>query len=247
MMGANAEDRGPVDWCEVFNLKLGLRDDQVDIFGHPKDNPEYYVVPVDARLSIDGRVIGRFDGSLVRGDLIANDRQDILEMLDDVSDELGKIAAHLFDTNGSYLDHIQDQCEPFGRQILLLDNLTIDIPFRGHDFGLAILQHVLRHCPHDIAIMQPYPLQHGFRNGWQRRTKAEVDAEYPEFQGVTLKAGKAKLAKYYSRLGFRPLRKTEYMVRSFTRQHDWIPIEVAEETLHGLRAAARELLEPPPE
>lgn len=99
--------------------------------------------------------------------------------------------------------------------LLILDRLIIYPEHRGRGIGLAALRAMIHRLRTGVGLiaMKPYPLQ------FEAKHLEAPDSDESKrlgLDGFTLSQQKAtaKLRKYYSRLGFKPVHGTEYMVRA---------------------------------
>lgn len=205
---------------EDFRIETDVAVVESDPFDDTDDWSNYFS-SCTTRLFVADVEVGTLTATLVRGDLIVNDRQDIYDVMDSMTQEVHELCCALidFDTH-DYSKDVLDVTEiTLGSDILYLRHLLIDEPFRGCGFGLAMIQQMLRYIPSAMVVLEPFPLQH--------RKRDEHDTEpRPDFGAldkVPLKKATAKLVEHYGRLGFEKLGKTKYMIRSEDRVYDVIP------------------------
>lgn len=99
--------------------------------------------------------------------------------------------------------------------LLILDRLAVYPEHRGHGIGLLALRALIHRLRVGVGLiaMKPYPLQ------FEARLLDESDLNKGKRLGLdgfklSQQKATAKLKKYYSRLGFKAVPRTEYMVRS---------------------------------
>lgn len=98
--------------------------------------------------------------------------------------------------------------------LLILDRLEILPAYRGNFRGLKALKGLIHWLQPGAGIvaMKPFPLQ--FESSARRRPPDDPDAMMLEaFKGPFVSA-RAKLRRYYAKLGFRLVPKTDFMVRA---------------------------------
>lgn len=103
--------------------------------------------------------------------------------------------------------------------LLVLDRLIIYPEFRGRSRGLLILRELI-HCLRmgaGLVAMKPFPLQNEAhfldKRGADERLRLALDA-FP----ANHKKATAALCRYYRRLGFKRVPKTDYMVLGAERK-----------------------------
>lgn len=199
---------------------------QRELFEDPADNEGAYTNEFKACLYFCDVPVGVLSGTLIRGDLVVRDGLVLQEDLDNISEALGELAEAIIDPEtNDYNMSFSEKAQTYGRNILFLERLTLRDNFRGRRLGLALMQHVLRYCPHDVAVMKPYPLQH------EATRTGEVAPAFKAFEDVELEPATARLRKYYARLGFQRYNKTEYMVRTAADNHEFIKFELEKASL----------------
>lgn len=99
--------------------------------------------------------------------------------------------------------------------LLILDRLTVDAEHQGHGVGLLALRALIHRfrAGAGLIAMKPYPLQFeaSFLDGKEVGAAARMGLD--TFKMSQPKAT-AKLKKYYSRLGFKPVPRSDYMILS---------------------------------
>lgn len=206
-------------------------------FERPTDNEGAYHDDVKATLYLGGRAIGEITGTLLRGGLIVNDRLNLFQEMDNISHELLRVAEAVIDIDRNYYtEDFWSKAEPEGLNILVLERLTIDEGFRGHDLGLGLMQHLLRYCAHDVALLKPFPLQHEHSHTGPR-------PEFAAFQSIPEKKATAKLRKHYKRLGFEHLAGSELMFRSTAHRRKYLRFDLEPDVMASLAQKARDLPE----
>jgi len=99
--------------------------------------------------------------------------------------------------------------------LLILDRLIVYPEHRGHGVGLLALRALIQRLRIGVGLiaMKPYPLQYEAKfldesDADERKRLGLDDFKLPQPKAT------AKLKKYYGRLGFKAVPRTEYMVRS---------------------------------
>jgi GNAT superfamily N-acetyltransferase len=87
---------------------------------------------------------------------------------------------------------------PIDRDVLYIDKLEIEPPYRGRGIGLLVLLRLMRRYEEKCGLVaiKPYPLQY---------TNTDIPESSKEF-----KKDRKKLVLYYSRLGFKKIPNTDY-------------------------------------
>lgn len=98
--------------------------------------------------------------------------------------------------------------------LLVIDRLFLYPEYRGHGLGLAALIEIVRRHRYGAGLiaLKPFPLQFECHNRAQdtpERQRLRLD----DFD-LTQEKAMAKLRRYYGRLGFKRVPRTEYMVLS---------------------------------
>ncbi|MBX3673895.1 MAG: GNAT family N-acetyltransferase [Burkholderiales bacterium] len=99
--------------------------------------------------------------------------------------------------------------------LLVLDRLVIYPDFRGHGVGLTALRALIHRLRAGCGLiaMKPFPLQFEDAHGARPESDEQQRLGLAAFKSTEARAT-SKLKKYYSRLGFIPIPRTAYMVRS---------------------------------
>lgn len=99
--------------------------------------------------------------------------------------------------------------------LLILDRLIVYPEHRGHGVGLLALRALIQRLRVGVGLiaMKPFPLQYEAKfldesDADERKRLGLEDFKLPQPKAT------AKLKKYYGRLGFKTVPRTEYMVRS---------------------------------
>jgi hypothetical protein len=111
--------------------------------------------------------------------------------------------------------------EVFGINLLILDRLEILPEYRGGGLGLACLYRCMQQYKHGCGLvtLKPYPLQfETIRGSGDKNEHDERKDQEPWRQSLNLKVFGTdkktcmkKLEKYYQRLGFIKIQRTEVM------------------------------------
>lgn len=101
-------------------------------------------------------------------------------------------------------------CEPVHSNVLYINSIQIKPKYRGHNIGLAAIyrtiQQVARGC--GLVILKAYPLQFIDPNLSEEPMPVEGIDKFSKDEKVATQ----KLIDYYSRLGFKSVPKTDYML-----------------------------------
>lgn len=172
---------------------------------------------LDEHYSLADR-IGIFKATVLDIESAVNERESIFDVFDWSQETIGFFEP-LYEEDGSFKDPVArllygkygGMWEP---NALLLQRLAIKRQFRGFGYGLQALQALIEELRVGVGIiaMKPFPLQ--FEGRTRNRDEEEL-SEYcfDQFLG-NARTARAKLRRYYARLGFKPVPKTEYMVMS---------------------------------
>ena len=95
--------------------------------------------------------------------------------------------------------------------LLILNRLVIDLPYRGRQFGLEALRGLMQRfrVGAGLIVMKPFPLQF----------EGEATREELETRGLAgfkggIRAATSKLRAYYAQLGFKSIPRTPFMAVS---------------------------------
>ena len=98
------------------------------------------------------------------------------------------------------------------RRLLLIDKIEILPKARGRNLAAIAVGLVEKHLAAGamLAVVKPFPLQHGsahraYKGEWSRRMRYDLLEDDVE-------SGKKKLQWLYAKMGYRPLRKTPFML-----------------------------------
>jgi hypothetical protein len=162
-------------------------------------------------------LVGRISALLVQVGRVADAGENLYEIMDDGSRELGKYHIAFFKANDcEYKDSIQGQfVDVFGLDLLIISEVEVEPAFRGRGLGLLAVSRTIdvfgENC--GLVAMKPFPLQ--FTNyldpGWCPPDCVE-DAK-TAFQAAT-----RKLRSYWARVGFKPVGGTDYCALSPARK-----------------------------
>ena len=126
-------------------------------------------------------------------------------------DSLGETAEYLalLTEHGEWTEDVQKRFEVYSDDILVLNRITIKPEFRGRGFALLTLRVIIKTFSELCGLIacKPFPLQHEGSKQVQNRIKKPV--QDPQF----LK-DQAHLRRYWQRLGFKRVPKTELLAMS---------------------------------
>ena len=185
----------PMDFCRFVGGTISLYDE------------------ADAGVMEDPREIGSISLFDVRLDLAHEYQCSSFDVLDSVSQDTAAFLP-LLEEDG-WTDLVRKRCEPYSDDLVIIDRVKIEEPYRGRGIGLLAVRHALEIYGHHlgVAALIPFPLQFGGSN----------DPEFELPPGVTDKeqardSALAKLRAHWSRLGFRQFDNTEINIRGMSRR-----------------------------
>lgn len=194
------------------------------VFSLSSEDPDRFVLRKSGRIQLErwddeagegvAVPIGVFDSSIVNVEMAREE-----EALDVVMDAAGSfhemVYASLYDFSS---DELKQSVENFifkmtddyvlNANLLVLERVELAPEYRGHDYGLAAMEAILRAegSSYGLAVLKAFPLQY---EGSERMR------QFPdEFARDT-----RKLQKHYARLGFKSLPRTPLML--MPRQTLW--------------------------
>lgn len=160
----------------------------------------------DTKLKI---IVGRISSLLIQVGRVADAGEDLFEVMDGESSDLGEYHAAFFKPHDcDYKDSIRRQfVDIFPVDLLIIDHVEIQPAFQKHGFGLLAVSRTIdifgENC--GLVAMKPFPLQ--FRNyldpGW--RPPGSVDDPKTAFR-----AAREKLCSHWARAGFKRVNGTDY-------------------------------------
>jgi hypothetical protein len=168
----------------------------------------------DTKLNI---VVGRISALLVQVGRVADAGEDLFEVMDGESNELGKYHSAFFKSDDcDYKDKIRQQfVDIFGLDLLIIHYVEIQRTFQRHGFGLLAVSRTIdifgENC--GLVAMKPFPLQ--FTNyldpGW--RPPESIENSTRAFRAAT-----QKLRSHWARVGFKRVNGTGYCALSPARK-----------------------------
>jgi hypothetical protein len=154
-------------------------------------------------------IVGRIASCLVQVGRVADAGEDLFDVMDGDSSELGKYHAAFFKPHEcDYKDSIRRQfVDIYPLDLLILHQAEIQPAFQKHGFGLLAVSRTIdvfgENC--GLVAMKPFPLQ--FRNyldpGWC--PPDGIDDSKRAFR-----AARDKLCGHWARVGFKRVNGTEY-------------------------------------
>lgn len=172
-----------------------------------------------------GVTIGQFLATVLDVESAVNERQSILDVFDRTSETLGYFEA-LYEEDGSFQKPVMRLLygENYGMwepNALILQRLVICREHRGFGYGLQALQALIEEFRVGVGLiaMKPFPLQ--FEGSVRaRRNRETTPYQLDAFSG-RFRSARTKLRRYYGRLGFKLVPKTDYMVMSVDSTARW--------------------------
>lgn len=141
-------------------------------------------------------------------------------------DSYSSTAAYLplIKKNGDWIKAVHDDFEPFTSDLFVLDRISIEEPYRGHGLSLIALRIVLDAYADGYGLIAcvPFPLQ--YQNMYGADEVVDIESKEAAFQ-----RDRKRLAQYWSRLGFKPVRGANIMAMS----PQW-RLPTYNEMLHGI-------------
>jgi hypothetical protein len=168
----------------------------------------------DAKLDI---VVGRISALLVQVGRVADAGEDLFEVMDGESTELGKYHSTFFKSDDcDYKDKIRQRfVDIFGLDLLIIHCVEIQEAFRQHGLGLLAVSRTIdifgENC--GLVAMKPFPLQ--FTNYLDPDWRPLDSIEDPT---RAFRAATEKLRSHWARVGFRRVNGTDYCALSPARK-----------------------------
>jgi len=156
-----------------------------------------------------GVTVGRVNAFLIRVGRVADAGEDLGEIMDGESSELGEYHSAFFKPyECEYKDSIRRQfVDICPMDLLILDRAEIQPAFQKRGIGLLAVSKTIdafgESC--GLVVMKPFPLQ--FRN---YRDPAWSPPEGVVDPGAAFRAARQKLRKYWGRAGFKRVNGTDY-------------------------------------
>jgi GNAT superfamily N-acetyltransferase len=106
----------------------------------------------------------------------------------------------------------------FRPNLLMLERLTIYPEYRGQGLGLTVLRMLIERYRIGMGLvsLKPFPLQFEVNPMSETNDIPRERLELDNFKGTSVAATR-KLKRYYEKLGFKSVSRTEYMVRDATK------------------------------
>lgn len=184
--------------------------------------PDDYILSFEGEIALldpeegeNESAVGWIKGFVVQVGCMSNAGQDVYEACEAHSQALADYHAALFDETGQHV--LDDVCEGFGNDLLIIDRIEVLPKFRGARLGLLAMLTAIdtfgAGC--GAVAIKPFPLQAECNgNGRQGRSaELELDKLSPHF-APSLK----KLRAYWSRAGFTRYKDTDYFVMDLAKQ-----------------------------
>jgi hypothetical protein len=171
---------------------------EIDGDNEREEDPRYIE---DIKLNVlqDRRFIGKARLFRINADLALGDGID-LHSLCDYSQNTLDCGYGVYDFNEEvFSPKVEELFEliPFSLNILLIDRMEIDPPYRGRMIGLITLIKLIRRYQKgcSLAVIKPFPLQY---------------AGVVKGQEEAFERDREKLVRYYARLGFERIPGTDF-------------------------------------
>jgi hypothetical protein len=205
-------------------MRLELRHCEVVLDGDYDDEPGFYHDDIEAGLfgGEDGEeLIGKASASIFRHECAMARGVCLFEVGDSVDQETHDAWwAVMTHRAHAIREALSRGRGPYSRQNLLyIKTMQIPATHRGHGAGLFIMQRIMKRfgpgC--GIAVIEPSPLNTEAlpQNEW--RTRMEWDSFGPRDEGAR------KLARYWKRVGFRPVPGTKQRHWYYDLENDGVP------------------------
>lgn len=168
-------------------------------------------------------LVGKFRTYYVDAERAINGHVSIFDVFDTYSHTVGYFEA-LFGRNFPEFSNRVTKLfdfDVFGNNVLILDRIELLPKYRGKGLGLKIMRHMMRRfgAGAGIVAIKPFPLQFEHEVSGEDKWRAKLRlAELPKNERLATK----QLSGYYSKLGFRRIGRTPYMVANTS----WVIPEV---------------------
>ena len=167
------------------------------------------VIHGEIRDSDSNVTVGRVTSSLVQVGRVADAGEDLFDVMDGLSAEMGEYHAAFFKpTDWDYKDSIRRQfADILPLDLLILEHAEIEPPFRKRGFGLLAVSRTVdvfgENC--GLVAMKPFPLQ--FRK--------YLDPSWRPPDGIgdpraAFRVARQKLRSHWARAGFERVTGTDY-------------------------------------
>lgn len=154
-------------------------------------------------------IVGRISVLLVQVGRVADAGEDLFEVMDGESDELGKYHSAFFKPGDcDYHDAIRRQfVDIFGLDLLIINHVEIQPSFQKRGLGLLAVSRAIdvfgENC--GLIAMKPFPIQ--FSNYLDSRWNPPSGIEDPT---TAFQAATQKLRRHWARAGFKLVNGTDY-------------------------------------
>jgi GNAT superfamily N-acetyltransferase len=200
--------RIPIEANEI-SFRYEIEDHEPLIDRSDVNEPSAYATTIHGKIlrSVDdaeGLQIGKIEAIRLELSEVVNDGYPVYDVFDHDGD--AEVYYRLVDPKtGSFKDKYCDGDN--GLDLLILDRLFIEEPYRGSGIGLLAMRALIRRFGGGCGVAALYANPFTYRED-------EPDRSGPEY-----KAGVKKLQSYYKKLGFKTVAGTEMMVMDLsTRQ-----------------------------
>jgi GNAT superfamily N-acetyltransferase len=153
-------------------------------------------------------VAGDLHGYCVRSARIAEARRDLFDVCDEDSQQLCNVASLVWNSDEQGYNDELDLAMPIG-DLIVPWTVALLPEHRGKGVGLLAIWRFLDFFGSGaaIAVLKPFPLNH---QAYQCSDAESVRMQYDQFAKVSIKAGQAKLAAHWGKLGFKRIPKSDY-------------------------------------
>lgn len=162
--------------------------------------------------------VGWVSARVVHAGRACNEEQSLFDVCDSIDQSLYDYASAVLDLDsGSIRESVSDGCA--GADVLIVESIQVVPAHRGRRLGLLAMRRTIdtfgQGCA--VVVIKPYPLQfsgiHNRRSPEKEAERAKWDARMAmKSLGSDQRAASRKLRKYWSRVGFERVGKTDYFV-----------------------------------
>lgn len=172
-------------------------------------------------------VAGKLHGYCVRWDTLARESINLFECCD-INQELCDVASLVWDFDANtYKEALA--LEGVDSDLIVPWSIALLPKHRGKGVGLLALWRFLDvlGSGSSIAVVKPYPLNH---DPEAHKLADYRQMQYERLSKVPLEEGKAKLARHWARLAFRPILGSDFFFRDMRRALPSLADLIAEQT-----------------
>lgn len=167
----------------------------------------------------EGRtLLGKFQAQYIDVGRAMNEQESVFDVMDCLSASIAEYFEPIFGENSPHFSDAVDEisgCVTDGYNLLILDRIEVLPQFRGRRIGLKVLrQMMVRFSPGaGVIALKAFPLQleHESFDEDERAWRERLDLKsFVQDEKISI----AKLEGYYSKLGFKALPNSAFMVFS---------------------------------